>query len=66
MESKWNLVILVYRVYILVYPPSKVVDLRMKNFELLRYLQQLFDDGSLSLDEYNEQKKNILTCLRKL
>ena len=27
--------------------PSKAIELRMKNFEQLRYLQQLYDDGIL-------------------
>ena len=46
--------------------PVKVVDLRMKNFEQLRYLQQLYDDGVLSLPEYTEQKEIILCTLRNL
>ena len=46
--------------------PSKAVDLRMKNYEQLRYLQQLLDDGILSREEYMEQKQNILCSLRKL
>ena len=36
--------------------PGKAVELRMKNFEQLRYLQQLFEDGILSDTEYTEQK----------
>ena len=46
--------------------PAKSVELRMKNFEQLRYLQQLFDDGILSEGEYTEQKQSILSALRKL
>lgn len=46
--------------------PAKVVDLRMKNFEQLRYLQQLFDDGILTQEEYMGQKQGILSALRKL
>ena len=46
--------------------PSKSVELRMKNFEQLRYLQHLYDDGILNLSEYSEQKESILTSLRKL
>ena len=46
--------------------PANVVDLRMKNFEQLRYLQQLFDDDILSLAEYTEQKDIILCALRNL
>ena len=41
--------------------PGKVVELRMKNFEQLRYLQQLFEDGILSDTEYTEQKRSILS-----
>ena len=46
--------------------PGKAVDLRMKNYEQLRYVQQLFDDGILSEKEYMEQKQCILSSLRKL
>ena len=46
--------------------PGKAVELRMKNFEQLRYLQQLFEDGILSDTEYTEQKRSILSFLRKL
>ena len=37
--------------------PGKTADLRMKNLEQLRYLQNLFDDGILNEEEYAEQKK---------
>ena len=46
--------------------PGKAVDLRMKNYQQLRYIQQLYDDGILSAVEYNEQKQSILAMLRKL
>ena len=48
--------------------PGRSVELRMKNFEQLRYiyLQQLYDDGILTTTEYDEQKKKILSSLRKL
>ena len=46
--------------------PGKSVELRMKNFEQLRYLQQLYEDHILDESEYQEQKRNILTALRKL
>ena len=46
--------------------PTKTVDLRMKNFEQLRYLQHLFDDGILDAKEFAEQKNNVLCSLRKL
>ena len=37
--------------------PEKAVELRMKNFEQLRFLQQLPDDDILSESEYTEQKR---------
>ena len=46
--------------------PSKAVDLRMKNLQQLRYLQQLFQDQILTTEEYEEQKTKIITALRKL
>ena len=46
--------------------PGKSVELRMKNFEQLRYLQQLYEDHILDESEYKEQKQNILTALQKL
>ena len=46
--------------------PGKAVDLRMKNYEQLRYLQQLYEDGILDQKEYMEQKQDILKFLRKL
>ena len=46
--------------------PSKAIELRMKNFEQLRYLHQLYDDGILDTKEFTEQKQNILTSLQKL
>ena len=46
--------------------PGKSVELRMKNFEQLRYLQQLYEDHILDESEYKEQKQNILTSLQKL
>ena len=46
--------------------PGRSVELRMKNFEQLRYLQQLYDDGILMTTEYEEQKEKILSILRKL
>ena len=46
--------------------PGKAVELRMKNLEQLRYLQNLFEDGILDEKEYAEQKNSILTSLRKL
>ena len=46
--------------------PAKKVDLRMKNYEQLRFLQQLHDDGILCEKEYTEQKESILGFLRTL
>ena len=42
------------------------IDLRMKNFEQLRYLQSLYSDGILTEEEYMEQKRGILDSLRYL
>jgi hypothetical protein len=46
--------------------PGRAIDLRMKNYEQLRYVQQLLDDGVLSKDEYTEQKQGILGSLKRL
>ena len=48
--------------------PSKAVDLQMKNFEELRYVQllQLYEDGILNEKEYMEQMNNILAALRNI
>ena len=46
--------------------PGKSVDLRMKNLQQLRYIQQLLEDNILSENEFLEQKKCILESLRKL
>ena len=46
--------------------PGKSVDLRMKNLQQLRFIQQLFDDNILSQEEFLEQKKSILEAIRKL
>ena len=46
--------------------PSNAVELRTKNFEQLRYLQQLLDDKILTEKEYSEQKQNIVSMLSKL
>ena len=44
--------------------PGKAVDLRMKNYEQLWYLQQLYEDGILDQKEYMEQKQDILKLLK--
>lgn len=46
--------------------PGKTADIRMKNLQQLRYLQQLFHDDILTESEYLEQKNNILQSLRTL
>jgi len=46
--------------------PSRAAELRMKNFEQLRYLQGLFDDGIITDNELVEQKRMVLDALRKL
>ena len=46
--------------------PGKAVELRMKNLEQLRFLQNLFEDGILDEKEYSEQKNSILSSLWKL
>jgi hypothetical protein len=42
------------------------VELRIKNYEQLRYLQQLYNDGILTAEEYHEHKQLIITSIRKL
>ena len=46
--------------------PGKCIDLRLKNLEQLRLLQQLRDDKILSEAEFMEQKKIILDARKKL
>ena len=46
--------------------PGKTVELRMKNYQQLRFLQQLFEDGILDEKEFTEQKGNILEFLRRI
>ena len=46
--------------------PGKCVDIRIKNLQQFRYLQQLYEDNVLSETEFVEQKQNILASLRKL
>ena len=43
--------------------PGRAIELRMKNYEPLQYVQQLFDDGILSENEYVGQKQDILRKL---
>ncbi len=44
--------------------PGRAIDLQMKNYQQLRYVQQLFDDGILTEKDYTEQKEVILESLR--
>ncbi|SMN02569.1 hypothetical protein SPONN_1314 [uncultured Candidatus Thioglobus sp.] len=46
--------------------PGKCAELRMKNFQQLKYLQQLAEDNILSQSEFIEQKTMILEALKKL
>ncbi len=46
--------------------PGKSVELRMKNLQQLRVIQQLYEENILSDSELTEQKAIILDALRKL
>lgn len=46
--------------------PGKAADLRMKNLQQLRYIQQLYEENILSEKELREQKAIVLDALRKL
>jgi len=46
--------------------PAKAAELRMKNYEQLRYLQGLFDDGIITEKELVEQKQSVLDALQRL
>lgn len=46
--------------------PRKAVELRMKNYEQLRYVQELYNDGILDEKEFNEQKKKILEFIKNM
>lgn len=48
------------------FSPGKKLELRMKNLEQLRQLQQLLEDGILSQEEFASQKKIVLCSLNKL
>ena len=43
--------------------PGRSIELRMKNFEQLRFLQRLHGDGIVTTKEYEEQKEKILCSL---
>jgi hypothetical protein len=46
--------------------PNKTVDMRMKNLEQLRCLQQLKEEGILCEEEYLTQKRIVLRTLNRL
>lgn len=46
--------------------PVTLAEVRMKNLEQLKFLQGLYDSGTLTATEFDEQKDIILTCLRNL
>ena len=46
--------------------PGKSIELRMKNLQQLRYVQELYEENILSEPEFIEQKQMILDSLRKL
>jgi len=46
--------------------PAKAANLRMKNFEQLRYLHGLFEDNIISEQELVEQKRIVLDALKKI
>lgn len=46
--------------------PGKRADARMKNFEQLRYIKQLFEDKILEEKDYIEQRGLILEALRNI
>ena len=46
--------------------PSEAIDLRMKNYQQLRYIQSLYNDGIINDTEFAEQKSAILSSLHNL
>lgn len=48
------------------FSPSKKVDVRLKNLEQLRILQNLLEDGILSFEEFTQQKRIVLQELNTL
>ena len=48
------------------FSPCKVTDLRLKNFEQLKFIQQLYKDEILTKEEYVKQKENILSAIEDL
>ena len=48
------------------FSPSKKIDLRLKNLEQLRQLQRLQEEGILTQEEFQSQKKIVLGSLNNL
>ena len=48
------------------FSPGIKLDLRMKNLEQLRQLQKLLEDGILSQEEFDSQKKIVVLSLNHL
>ena len=46
--------------------PGKAVELKSKNLEQLRNIQQLFEENVLTAEEYTEQKQIVLDSIRKI
>ena len=46
--------------------PGRAVELRSKNLQQLRNIQQLFEENVLTLEEYTEQKKIVLESICKI
>lgn len=46
--------------------PGKVVDLRMKYLEQLKYVKELLENNILTEEEFIEQKEIILSAMREL
>ena len=46
--------------------PRQVAEVRMKNLEQLKYIQDLLNEGVLTDEEFQEQKTNILSAIRNL
>ena len=46
--------------------PGKAADIRGKSFGQLSTLKQLYDDHVLTQEKFNEQKRVILSGLKKL
>ena len=45
--------------------PGRMIELRMKNYEQLRYVQKLYEDNIITEAEFIEQKALILKTIRE-